>query len=91
MTLLVERVLFLPDRWLRRVDLGIALLSTVMVLHLTLSQSAIPINAVLIWSFTALTGFGLLVTNGTAIGLRKLRLAMPNILLLMALRFGLLF
>lgn len=83
----LERVLFLPDCWLRRVDLGFCLLSVGIMAHLYLIQPVFS-DRILGWGTTAGITLVLWMTNGTAHGLAKLRAAMPKILLWVSLRFG---
>ena len=83
----LERILFLPDQWLRRVDLVVAILSTTNALSLWIAASA-SFAEKAIWIMTALIGFALWATNGTAHGLKRLRSVMPKLLLWMTLRFG---
>lgn len=85
-----ERVWFLPDRWLRRVDMIVALLSMVVLIH-AWSESASTFTVFLDdewmpWGITALMASVLWATNGSAYMARKLKRAIPGVFLWMALR-----
>lgn len=84
---LLERIFFLPDYWLRGVDLGFCLLSVGVMAHLYFMKPEFS-GALLVWGMTAGITFALWMTNGTARGLTRLRAVMPELLLWVTLRFG---
>lgn len=83
----LTRMLFLPDHWLRRIDLSVTIMSMFVLLVIGYPFTHFS-DGMIMWATTSTVGLVLWMTNGTAYIMKKCRSALPDLMLLILLRFG---